>query len=218
MSLKTGTYRALGSMYARSYRVVANQGSRVCLKIVNGPPNPYEGYENITVSSVSARDGQLFVDATGEDISINTGSERLDKEDVFYFIIVDGRSGVWQHTKDDFESDELIDECLSSMGQYEKTVQGRFITGLFSSPSERKGKLVATDPAAQINVRTGPGTSYDSPHYGVVGDKVILTESGRERDAQDIWYKVKFAGSGASAAEGWIRSDFIQQEKSENNA
>jgi hypothetical protein len=217
MQLKAGTYYSAGSMYARSYRVVANRGNRVCIKIVDGPANPYEGYEHITVSSVSSRDDQLLVDATGEEIFINTRPELVVNKDIFHFIIVDGRLGIWEHQKDDFKPDELIEACLSSTGKYEKTLQGRYITGFFLG-EERKGKLIATDPSAQINVRTGPSTSYDSPHYGVVGDKVILTESGRERDVQDIWYKVKFAGSGASAAEGWIRSDFIQQEKSENNA
>jgi hypothetical protein len=58
------------------------------------------------------------------------------------------------------------------MGKYEKTAQGKFITGLVLS--EKKGRLIAQTPDAQINVRTGPGLSFDKPHYGVVGDEVMM--------------------------------------------
>ena len=204
MDLKTGTYYANGSMFARSYRVIANQGSRVCIKIVNGPPNPYEGFQHITVSSVSSSGGKLLVDATGEEILINS-EPRFVTAGTLHFTIDNGRLGVWQHMKDDFNSDAAIDECLSSTGKYEKAMQGEFITGI--DPKPNKGQLTAQTPASQINVRTGPGTTFDSPHYGVVGDEVTLIESAREANSKQIWYKVKFTGSGI---EGWIRSDFIQ--------
>jgi hypothetical protein len=48
MNLKTGTYHANGSMFARSCRVVVNQNGRICIKIVAGPPNPHEGFQHIT--------------------------------------------------------------------------------------------------------------------------------------------------------------------------
>ena len=206
MDLKTGTYYAAGSMYSRSYRVVANQNGQVCIKIVNGPANPYEGFQHITVSSVSSSGGKFFVDATGEEIEINSRLESVTPAGTFHFVIGSGRLGVWQHVKDDFEPDTAIDECLSSTGKYKKTWQGRFIPGLL--PQEREGKLTAQNADSQINVRTGAGTSFDSPHYGVVGDEVTLIKSARETDSEQIWYEVKFTGSGV---EGWIRSDFIQQ-------
>lgn len=205
MDLKTGTYRAAGSMYNGSYRVIANQGSRTCIKIVNGPANPYEGFQDIAVSSVSSSGGKLLVDATGEEILINTEPDHVSEKGRFHFIIGGGRSGVWEHMKDSFEPDGAIDECLSSTGKYEKTWQGRFIPGLLVR--EKEGKLTAQNADAQINVRTGAGTSFDSPHYGVVGDEVTLIESAREAGSEQIWYKVRFTGSGV---EGWIRSDFIQ--------
>ncbi len=42
--LESGTYFAQGSMFSRSYRVVGRQGDRLCVKIADGPPNPYEGF------------------------------------------------------------------------------------------------------------------------------------------------------------------------------
>ena len=207
MDLKTGTYRAAGSMWARSYRVIANYGDRVCIKIVNGPPNPYEGFERITVSSVSSSGGKLFVDAMGDvggEILINKNDRLVNS---FHFTIEgEGVRDPWQHDNDDFYPDDVIDECLSSTGKYEKAMQGKFIPGI--DPNPNKGQLTAKTPDSQINVRTGPGTTFDSPHYGVVGDKVTLIESAREANSEQIWYKVKFTSSGV---EGWVRSDFIQR-------
>jgi hypothetical protein len=174
---------------------------------VDGPAKPYEGFERITVSSVSSRGGKLFVDAMGDvggEIWINKNDRLVDS---FHFTIEgEGVRDPWQHANDDFDPDDVIDECLSSTGKYEKTWQGRFIPGLLLR--EKEGKLTAQNADSQINVRTGAGTSFDSPHYGVVGDEVTLIESARETDSEQIWYKVKFTGSGS---EGWIRSDFIQQ-------
>ena len=205
MELKTGTYYAAGSMYAGSYRVIANQNSRVCIKIVSGPPNPYEGVQHIMISSVSSSEGKLLIDATGEKISVNSYPEFVRPEGTFHFS-TGARSGIYQHIKDDFDPDAAIDECLSSTGTYEKTMQGNFIPGI--DPTPNKGQLTAKTSDAQINVRTGPGTTFDSPHYGVVRDEVTLLESAREAGSEQIWYKVKFTVSGI---EGWIRSDFIQK-------
>lgn len=143
MNLKTGTYYAAGSAHASSYRVIANQGSRTCIKIVNGPSNPNEGFQHITVSSVSSSDGKLLIDATDEEILINAKPKLVANKGRFHFTIggPESRSGVWEHMKDDFEPDTAIDECLSSTGKYEKTWQGQLITGLVVP--EKKGHLTA---------------------------------------------------------------------------
>jgi Bacterial SH3 domain len=153
---------------------------------------------------VSSSGGELLVDATGEKISINSSPELVIPKGAFHFS-TGARSGVYQHVKDSFDPDDAIDECLSSAGKYEKTIQGNFITGLVST--QKKGHLTAQNSGSQINVRTGPGTTFLSPHYGVVGDEVALIESDREANSEQIWYKVEFIDSGV---EGWIRSDFIQ--------
>lgn len=63
-----------------------------------------------------------------------------------------------------------------------------------------------------INVRSGPGINYSAPHYGVVGDEVIILveKNGRyaiETDVQGFkWVRVEFPKTGAK---GWIRRDFI---------
>mgnify|MGYP002777190477 FL=1 len=75
-----------------------------------------------------------------------------------------------------------------------------------------EANLIAKDSYAQINVRSGPGTEYSSPHYGVVGDRVIILRGNvdgfaiaRDRNGAR-WVKVEFS---KSRARGWIRRDFL---------
>jgi hypothetical protein len=72
--------------------------------------------------------------------------------------------------------------------------------------------LTAEDPQAQINVRSGPGRQYASPHYGLVGDRVLILPGKADglaivTDRLGLsWVKVKFPKSGAT---GWVRRDLI---------
>ena len=56
----------------------------------------------------------------------------------------------------------------------------------------------------RINVRSGPSTSADSPHYGIAGDPVQILGNARGPQGYD-WYRVVFE----SGAEGWVREDLI---------
>ena len=78
-------------------------------------------------------------------------------------------------------------------------------------------KLRSSSPGARINVRSGPGTQYSSPHYGVAGDRVVVLRGNSvdgnvdgfaiASDRQGYqWVKVKFSKSGA---QGWIRRDLL---------
>ena len=66
--LPTGTYYAAGTTFNNSRREIAHKNNRICIKIVNGPPNPYKGVEDITISSVSFQKGKYYIDATGEEL------------------------------------------------------------------------------------------------------------------------------------------------------
>lgn len=63
-TLLPGIYRGQGTAYNRSWRTLAQTGDRFCVEIANGPPNPYAGLIVASVSSLSLRDGQLYIDAT----------------------------------------------------------------------------------------------------------------------------------------------------------
>ncbi len=72
--------------------------------------------------------------------------------------------------------------------------------------------LTAEDPQAQINVRSGPGRQYTSPHYGLVGDRVLIL-AGKVDGLAIVtdrlglsWVKVRFPKSGAT---GWVRRDLV---------
>lgn len=197
--LEEGTYFASGSMYSRSYRVVAREGDRLCIKIVDGPANPYEGHQNITVSKVFKHDQTDLVVANESELPLIVKGPKT-------FFVGGSRSGQWQLSERfdrDFSAD--LKACLESQGNYAKTWQGAFITGLITSDSQ--GKLTAQDPLSIINVREEPGETATILHHGLVGDRVKLMYSRRDQK-QRIWYQVQFESSGAK---GWILSDLIQR-------
>ncbi|MEL6400733.1 MAG: SH3 domain-containing protein [Cyanobacteria bacterium J06607_6] len=67
------------------------------------------------------------------------------------------------------------------------------------------GTLTASDPDAQINVRSQPTIDSDSPGQGGTGDLVSL-QNRAEGDDGDTWYYVTFEHR---ELEGWVRGDFI---------
>lgn len=82
------------------------------------------------------------------------------------------------------------------------------ITNSPGSTAARSAVLSATDPSSEINVRSQPSVESDSPHYGVVGDRVQVLRETRGSDG-NTWYFVKFADT---EVEGWVRGDFIEVE------
>ncbi|MEB3291717.1 MAG: SH3 domain-containing protein [Synechococcales bacterium] len=198
-SLKSGTYFAQGTMYARSYRVVARSGNRLCIKIASGPPNPYEGSQSITISTIGQRQGQTVVTATQEPLMVQ-GPEQ--------FFIGNRAAGEWQLAKN-FSGNLSagLQDCLAASGNYAKRLQGPFVTGMISPNAP--GQLTAKEVKARINVRQEPGETAKILHYGLAGDRVKLLYS-RYDQAGRIWYQVKFDTSGA---EGWVRSDFVRRMK-----
>ncbi len=200
--LQAGTYFAQGSMYARSYRVVARRGDRLCIKIVNGPPNPYQGESMVTVSTVTAQRGRILVTATHEPLIVR-GSRTFVNDDEI--------SGEWQlatHSIDAKIQQNLsagLQSCLDGQGNYAKQSKGPFIAGQIypSAP----GRLVAQQAQAQINVRQEPKMQAKILHYGLAGDRVQMLQS-RYDENKVLWYEVRFEVSGAT---GWVRYDFVRR-------
>ncbi len=194
--LESGTYFAQGSMFSRSYRVVARRGDRLCVKIANGPPSPYEGFQATTISTIAQRQGKAIVTATNAELVVK-GPQT--------FVIGSGLSGEWQlATQFGGDLSAELGGCLTGRGDYAKTVRGPFSTGMIYP--NVAGNLVTMQPKARVNVRQNPGEKSAIDHYGLAGDKVMLMASDRD-PAQQIWYQVKFVGSGA---EGWVRGDFVR--------
>ncbi len=211
--LKIGTYRTHGTMFRGYYREIARQGNRVCIKIVNGIPDPYRGYQIIKVSSVSFHDGKILVDETNREISIGEGDSFIDDDDV--------KGTEWELVNSDIEPSKIMDKCLAGTDVYGYTNKGEFLDGSLELPSPpyspspdepsygipgREGVILAKEPEAKIIVYRGAGTIFDSPYYGLAGDKVIVLDETTGKDG-DTWYQVKFLYSDTF---GWIRGDFIR--------
>jgi serine/threonine protein kinase, bacterial len=62
--------------------------------------------------------------------------------------------------------------------------------------------------AGSKNVRSGPGTQYDSPHLAYPGDRIKVLATSRDEGGY-TWHKVYFPKSGA---EGWIASQLLRMD------
>jgi hypothetical protein len=197
-TLAAGTYFASGTMHAHSYRVVAKEDGRVCVKVADGLPNPYEGYQSITISTISARPNNQFVVAATDEPFIVSGPKE--------FVIGSRRLGVWQ-LSETFKRDwsEGLTACITAPGKYVKTFRGLLVAGLIEPHAP--GRLIAEQADAKINVRKKPGVQAEILHYGVPSDRVTLINSSYDA-AGAIWYEAKFPDSGA---QGWVRGDFVQR-------
>jgi serine/threonine protein kinase, bacterial len=56
------------------------------------------------------------------------------------------------------------------------------------------------------NIRSGPGTNFDSPHLAYPGDRVKIIDTAQDQGGF-TWYKVSFPKSGA---EGWIAAQLVR--------
>lgn len=66
--------------------------------------------------------------------------------------------------------------------------------------------LTSQDAGSKINIRVAPSPNAVAQHFGYAGDEISLLTEARGDDGY-IWYKVRFS---SSAAEGWVRGDFVQ--------
>lgn len=125
LPLQTGTYLTQGSMYANFRREIVNVQDRVCIKIVDGPANNYEGYETITVSSLSWRENKFYIDAINKAISI-------DKFDGTSFRVGSTRE-LWELGNTIVTPSQEMNDCLETKERYTKIMYGKYIPGLFKS-------------------------------------------------------------------------------------
>jgi hypothetical protein len=68
--LPSGAYYTQGTMFNNSWREILNRNGKICIKIVDGPPNNYRGREEIMISSVSNRGGKLYIDGNNQQIQV----------------------------------------------------------------------------------------------------------------------------------------------------
>lgn len=74
------------------------------------------------------------------------------------------------------------------------------------APSQPQApQLVGGGAGTQVDVYSEPSYSANSPHYGLVGDRITVLNSAQGDDGR-TWLQVQFA----SGAVGWVSSDFVQ--------
>jgi hypothetical protein len=66
-------------------------------------------------------------------------------------------------------------------------------------------QLIGQTSGSRVNIRSAPSTRSDSPHYGLVGDRITALQQTKGDDG-NIWYFVQFS----SGATGWVRGDFVE--------
>lgn len=125
--LPPGVYYAQGTMYNNSRREIARQNQRICIKIVDGPPNPYKGVESITISSVSVQGGKFYIDATGRELVLENQQGTAFSGDI---------RGIWEYSNNSSDrrsqaiQDQKMAECIKAQGQYLQKMEGLSISGI----------------------------------------------------------------------------------------
>ncbi len=110
--LETGSYSAQGSLYHNSWQEIASTPNRSCIVQVAGPTNAFtEGNLQTTISSISWRDGDFYVDATGLAISIHSSTSFRDGFG----------PDIWHHQTSRLGHIDQLNQCLSSKDKYVKT-------------------------------------------------------------------------------------------------
>ncbi|XGV97756.1 MAG: caspase domain-containing protein [Leptolyngbya sp. BL-A-14] len=109
---RPGTYNAVTSRFAQSYREISSGNGRFCIKVVNAPASASKG-QQVIVSTLSFRENGAYIDATQERLQI----------DGTFTEITDSKS-TWQWSKAEVDRSRLVTECLASTTSYVREVKG----------------------------------------------------------------------------------------------
>jgi hypothetical protein len=125
--LKPGQYYAQGSMFSRSGRQVYVQGDRLCLRLVDGPPSPYQGDQKITISSFEPRQGKLYSSTTQMTLDVSQGNTGFRQNDI---------RALWELAPGapplslPAPEQQALNRCLASNRPFSQVLKGAFIQGL----------------------------------------------------------------------------------------
>ncbi len=141
--LPSGPYYAMGTMFNNSWREILNRNGRTCIKIVDGPPNNVRGREEIMISSVSNRGGQLYVDGNNQEIQAMNVRELpeykfLSKYSTVLAAFSDNVSSGWglvagnnSDSRTTPAQNKRMQECINTKGNYVRKIKGRMLQGQF---------------------------------------------------------------------------------------
>jgi hypothetical protein len=146
--LPSGAYYTPGSMFINSWREILNRNGKICIKMVDGPPNNYRGREEIMISSVSNRRGKLYIDGNNQQIQIDTVSRKTPQYEFlspseFNSILAafgdnTGGAAAWvlfagnnSDSRTTPEQNKRMQECINTKGKYVRKIKGRMLQGQF---------------------------------------------------------------------------------------
>ncbi len=99
-----------------------------------------------------------------------------------------------------------ITTSLRSAGIEMPTLRNGIHLLSLTSSTPRSGVLVARDPQAVINVRTGPSTQSAVADISYPNEPVVILAENRSPDGY-AWYQVRLSSTGR---EGWVRGDLVR--------
>ena len=85
-------------------------------------------------------------------------------------------------------------------------------SGSSETPYNATGEIINVEPTSILNVRSGPGTSYDAIGTLKLGNKVTIVAKTRPAGETKDWYKISF-----NSGYGYVRSDFVKISSSEGD-
>ena len=141
--LPSGAYYTQGTMFNNSRREILNRNGKICIKIVDGPPNNYRGREEIMISSVSNRGGKLYIDGNNQEIQVMNVRELPEYEFLSKYSTVlaafsDNVSSGWgllagnnSDSRSTPAQNKRMQECINTKGNYVRKIKGRMLQGQF---------------------------------------------------------------------------------------
>ncbi len=141
--LPSGAYYTPGTMFNNSRREILNRNGKICIKIVDGPPNNYRGREEIMISSVSNRGGKLYIDGNNQEIQVMNVRELPEYEFLSKYSTVlaafgDNASSGWgllagnnSDSRTTSAQNKRMQECINTKGNYVRKIKGRMLQGQF---------------------------------------------------------------------------------------
>ena len=77
-----------------------------------------------------------------------------------------------------------------------------------TTPVDRTNATIVSQESGSKNIRSGPGTNYDTQHVAYPGDRIVILDSDTDSGGY-TWYQVSFPDSGA---QGWIASQLVRRD------
>lgn len=119
---------------------------------------------------------------------------------------VDRENGLWSLVRFESGAQGWVPEDILAWPDQAPLVVDEPQTTTQNNALSQYGWLRGIAPGNQVDVYPTPMFDPGPQHYGLVGDRVAILDSGSGYDDGLLWYRIEFE----SGATGWVRNDFIE--------